>query len=326
VVVVSACSRGASRDDCKLVLDDPAKAMVRVTERYPRDPVKVAETIERCVAPTGDECERIHTIVQAIPSMMGSAAASSLPSLEICRTSMTPEMRRCMLPSYVLAHAEECMRVLQQMAATTIDEMPIKPRIAPPQASDCDGPRLTIEDDGMTLTTGPKDKRVTTHHDSPSDLAWLEERIKTEKAALPTCGALELWGARGVRYQEVIAAMDVAVKAGFTAVQLDDGAGDLPDLPGPAPGRPGPDALNKAPVLIITKQEMTLGATTIARTAEIADGPEVIEALTRALPPPVDRMVIVQADESTDMIVITRAIGTLRRAGYDNVLFAVKNK
>ncbi len=338
-MLVAACSSGAApdreatrvaRDDCKLVLDDPAQAMVRVTERYPGDPVKVAQTIERCIAPTGDECERVDKIVHAIPSMMGSAGQlpASITSLEICRRMMTPEMRRCMLPSYALAHQDECTRLREQMAKTAITQLPITPRTRRiTGAPACDVPDLAMERGRMTLVSGPPAHRVTTRHDGTPDFAWLEARLTAEKTAHPECGAVEITGGRGVRYADVITAMDVSLKVGLMDVGLDTGD-DLSSPPGqepPARPRSGTEALRNAPVVIITKDELIFGSSRIAGVAEVAAGADFIEPLARALPPAVDHMAILQADEATDMIVIVRAVRTLKRAGYNNVLFAVKN-
>ena len=327
LILVVACSSEA-RDDCKLVLDDPAQAMVRVTARYPGDPVKVAQTIERCVAPSGDECERIDKIVHAIPSMMGSAVQLSTSSLEICRHMMTPEMRRCLLPSYALAHERECAQLRGQMAATSVTQLPIAPSTRQNTEAACDVPALAIERGSMTLVSGPLAHRVTTRHDGSPDVAWLEARLTAEKTAQPECGAVEITGGRSVRYRDVITAMDVAVKVGLMDVGLDTGDdhSSPPDPDPPARPRSGTDALKTAPVLVITKDELVIGTSHIASVAEVAAGADLIEPLARALPPTIDHTAVLQADEATDMIVITRVVRTLKRAGYNNVLFAVTNK
>jgi hypothetical protein len=79
VLVVAACSKGKP-DDCAVVRDTPAQAMAELSKRYPNNPVKVAQTIETCVAPSGDECERIAKIVMAIPALAPIPARSSTRS------------------------------------------------------------------------------------------------------------------------------------------------------------------------------------------------------------------------------------------------------
>jgi hypothetical protein len=111
-----ACTRDRPADpdpDCELVHRDPGNAAAGLTRRYPGAPVKVAEIIERCVAPSGAPCERLAKIFAVIPGLMpagGSAVAAPAQIKELCE-GMPPEMQRCMLPSYALAHAEECAKI-----------------------------------------------------------------------------------------------------------------------------------------------------------------------------------------------------------------------
>jgi biopolymer transport protein ExbD len=319
--------------DCKLVLDDPARARERLSARYPRDAVQVAQTIERCIAPTGDECERYAKIVHAIPAMMGSAfePPDSSKTLDICRHWMTPEMRRCGFPSYSVAHQAECAQLVERMRNATISEIPITPRApatavsqtAPPD----DGPVLGVEPNQMTLTTGPHDHRVVSRHTGTFDFMWLETQLTTCHARLPDRADLTINSAPGVRYKDVIHAMDVALKVGLSDVGLDSGDPTPADDRGrvqQTPRRGGPDALNDAPVLVVTKGELTFEGKRVATVAEVRSGTGVIAPLAHALAPAKSPQWILQADESTDMNVITRAIFTFKRAGYDSVMFAVK--
>ena len=111
IVVVAACSKG-KQDDCAIVHDKPAEALAQLSKRYPNNPVKVAETVEKCVAPTGDECDRIAKIVTAIPGMTPQIPMPKpFDYAKTCREA-PPEFRRCLLPSYVLGHGDECRDVL----------------------------------------------------------------------------------------------------------------------------------------------------------------------------------------------------------------------
>src|SRR4051812_47086456 len=117
VAAVAGCKSGSkaapSGDaDCELVRKTPQSAMVELSKKYPNNPVKVAQTIENCVAPTGDECERVAAIVKAIPTMAPGVAMpdGSAGFAATCRQS-PPEWRHCYLPSYVLAHDVECTKL-----------------------------------------------------------------------------------------------------------------------------------------------------------------------------------------------------------------------
>jgi hypothetical protein len=117
-----ACTRDRPPDpdpDCELVHRDPGNAAAGLTQRYRGAPVKVAEIIERCVAPSGAPCQRLAKIFAVIPGLMpagGSAVTAPTHVAELCE-GMPPEMQRCMLPSYALAHAEECAKIREAITA-----------------------------------------------------------------------------------------------------------------------------------------------------------------------------------------------------------------
>jgi len=321
-IVAIGCSK-APPDECKEVLDDPAHAMQRLSKRYPGDAVKVAQTIEACVAPDGDECARIEKRIRAIPSMTAGVLAAPGNVREACN-GMPPEMRRCMLPSYLLAHTDECAKLRAQMAQTPISTLDVKPSGAPSApARDCDEPTLVLDATGAKLTT----KRATQRLDGAFEPAWLEAQLKAIKQ--PDCSALTLKTGDGVRYQTAIDAMDAAVKVGFVDTGLDGSIDPSPPLPpraAAAPAKDSPTGLAQAPVVVITKTDVTVGGTPVATVAALASGNARIEPLVAALADKPGNLVILQADASTDGHVINRIVGTLRAAGFDNVLFAVKNK
>jgi biopolymer transport protein ExbD len=356
IAVVSLAGCGNKRggapvdDDCKIVLGDPANATVAMTQRYPGAPVKVAEVIESCIAPSGDDCERLAKLVAAIPAMMPAIKAPSGDVARTCR-AMPPEMRRCMLPSYQLAHVDECREVYDHIAATKITSMEITPSHA--RVPSCEPVVLAVRSDGLRLATRADGRCFRARAAGQLDLAWLEAELTT--ALAHDCAVtIEIGATPDTKYQEVVSVMDVAMKAGIggaigmtsmadLSVKLDgDPTKDAAHCPAmvmsKAPAEPAPaaaappvtstgSALAKAPVVIVSRDEVTVGGKHVASVAELAAGDGTIAALVAAVPAtPADRTVILQADQSSDMKVITRIIDTLKGAGYDNVLFAVKNK
>ena len=131
LLALAACRGGDSprSADCALIDKDPSGAVAALTQKYPEQPVKVAETIERCVAPDGPPCDRVAKIVKAIPDMMPGGFSGERPGgdlASVCR-SAPPAMQRCMLPSYTLTHTDECAKVLEDMRRTPIQSLDIKP-------------------------------------------------------------------------------------------------------------------------------------------------------------------------------------------------------
>ncbi len=360
-LVIAACSRG-TRDDCAIVRDRPASAMQELSKRYPNDPVKVATTIERCVAPTGDDCDRIGRIIAAIPGMAPQLQAQDTRAdpARVCRDAPA-ELRRCLLPSYALAHSDECLAVMEKLREARIDAIEIEARskaaTQPPR--DCGFVAIYVDAAGTWMATGraATDRCYAPRIDGAIDTDWLEAQLR--RAKTHPCGptANELAGAADVPYQDVIQAMDVSVKTGFVDVGLSTVAelavplaasnpkGAPRECPAgliaPTPAAMAPQAaitpqapadksaLVKAPVLIVTTQKMSLSidqVTTDIATLDEARRATKLDGLTRALPPTLDGMLILQADQSTPMNVISLVIETAKASGYDNVLFAVKNK
>lgn len=93
---------------------------------------------------------------------------------------------------------------------------------------------------------------------------------------------------------------------------------------------PAKQALTNAPVVVITKSEIVFKGQTITLVADIAGGKGVIEPLLTVLDTarsdPADARLIVQADEALDAMVIHRVCATATAAGFNDVLFAVKNR
>jgi biopolymer transport protein ExbD len=354
LATLTACKRPATTsDDCAVIAKDPANAMTEIAKRHPGDPVKVAETIEKCVAPTGDECARVAAIVKAIPSMAPqlSAPRTSGDYEDICKTS-PPELRRCFLPSYAIAHADECKALRDELAS----KIEIKPGDRP---GGCNGGVVAIyvTSEGTWIATG-KDAASRCYAERKGgqlDLSWLEAELK-QFVGLPCLPTIELASEDEVLYKDVIHTMDVAVKVGLsevglstveelsapmndatadkstqahcpaTTIALESGSAAPLRKPAPVLTGSGSDALAKAPVVIITRDEITVGGSRVASVKESTKGTGAFDELAKALPPARDGLLILQADESTPSVVIDRVVTTSKAAGFDNILFAVKKR
>ncbi len=348
-VLVVGCGSRAQPSDCELVLGKPANAMVAITARYPGDPVKVATTIEGCVAPSGELCDRFAKLIAAIPTMAPNLHAPTADAAKQCR-GMPPEMQRCMLPSYILAHADECGKIIAVMKQTAIDSINPQPSTRPVATCVRDF-QIYIDTGGVWIATAADQHCYAPRRAGAIDTTWLDAEIATFESA--TCGAeADVASAPGVVYQDTIHAMDIAIKHGMDSGLDDPGSltyGPLPTdpqgarshcappkdqpmtarAPAPTPSLPTTDAgLRQAPVVIVTKTELQFEHHALATTAALRKGSGAIAELTAALPPgrKSQGVLILQADELTDAIVINRIVLTAKAAGFDNLLFAVKNK
>ena len=363
--VLAACQHGKPSapqpsDDCKIVHDDPTHAMGLLSQRYPHDAVKVAQVIEGCVAPAGaDECERIAALVKAIPEMapvLAPKEPSTTDPLAVCR-GMPPEMRRCMLASYSLAHDVECAKVRQDLAGTALAQLDIRPKGPASGPGACAATEIAIyvTKDGLWIGNGQgiRGRCFSPAKDGILDFTWLERQLH-HYDAMDCKPAVDLAADKDVSYQDVIHVMDVSVKLGLTNVGLTD-AKSLPVLLGgvpdgtpadcnngsvhvaaaatpPSPSLPSPppsaqDNLKQAPVVIITKTEIDVAGKLVVKLDELGTDAGNIAELTAALPKPAPAaMAILQADQDTPMNVMNRVVQTVKAAGYSNLLFAVKNK
>jgi biopolymer transport protein ExbD len=350
LILVAACGRDARPDDCKIVRDEPTRALAELSKRYPNAPVKVAETIERCVAPSGDECDRIAKVVTAIPDLAPQLPKpSEFDYAKTCRDSPA-ELRRCLLPSYVLGHVDECEKAKQALLTKPITIEP-RERDARP-ADNCGSVALYLGDKGIWLATGTDEKArcYAPHKAGALDHQWLEAQLGATKTA-DCAPAVELAAAATRSYQDVVEAMDTAVKVGLPNVGLSSidelpvplatadtkgaakkcpagaiaGKAAAADAPKPPPGD-ARDTLSSAPVIVITRDDIMLGAESIAKVADAKSGTGELAPLRKALPVPKTRLVILQADQSTPAGVIDRVVKTAKAAGYDNLMFAVKNR
>lgn len=335
IVLLLACTR-TKRDassDCEVVRTDPGTAAAKLTQKYPGAAVKVAEIIEGCVAPSGPPCERLAKIVAAIPGLMpaGSPAVTAPTQVaEVC-AGMPPEMQRCMLPSYALAHLDECAKIREQITAGAISEIEIKPRAgagpAGGSAPPCDELRIEITADQVTVRRDAVKSLARTAGKTDTDAL----RALLAELAARCVGGATITSTDDVVYQEVIAIMDTALAAGFREIGL--------DAPGAPTGQPADkpadrarpasasDNLSSAPVIVVTRKAISIANAEISTLdADTTEPVATALAKARAADPKLPHLAILQADESTSMRTIKQIIAGGRRAGFDDVLFAVKKK
>ena len=80
-------------------------------------------------------------------------------------------------------------------------------------------------------------------------------------------------------------------------------------------------------MIVVTTDAIELRGQKLASITEAKRGTGPLAALARALPShPADPTIILQADRTTDSAVIERIVETTQTAGYDNLLFAVKQQ
>ena len=230
--------------------------------------------------------------------------------------------------------------------------------VAPTQTA-CDVIAMYIGEQGIWVGAPPDVRCFGIRTAGKLDAVWLERELRQVRAATGRCNpSFELAASPNVAYQDVILAMDVALKTGFVDVGLSDPAGlgvafassppasstrcpQLEDLePSTAPAAaslPRPTApragLAEAPVIIVTRTEISIvlsPQTTrvlVMTVADAARGAGLIAQLTEAFDKtPAKGLAILQADQRTDAHVINRIVLTSKAAGFDNLLFAVKNR
>jgi biopolymer transport protein ExbD len=211
--------------------------------------------------------------------------------------------------------------------------------------------RIVAHGEWLAITGGAR--CFAPNKDGKPDPDVLGAGLQALAAALPTdcTRSIQLAADSDTSYQNVVTTMDLAIKAGLADVQLTDPSGlsvkiddsdalerkarhcAAPAAPAaPAPvttTSPNKDAMKDAPVLVITPTDVSVDGTSVGAVKTLAKGKGVIPALTKALAAHKGgdkHTVIVQADVSSSVALINRVIATTKQAGYDNVLFAVKNK
>lgn len=168
------------------------------------------------------------------------------------------------------------------------------------------------------------------------------------KPAVGKCNA-NVWAEDKIAYQDVINVMDATTKVGITDVGIGSPT-DTRTEPAKPPKPTAPsgwtmttttspdgkltitghmdpnapkDKLLGMPILIMTKTDVQLAGKTIAKVSD----EELIDKVAKALPPnPKNPTLILQADRELPFSTIAAAVKAAQASGYDNLLFAVKNK
>jgi biopolymer transport protein ExbD len=315
LVCVLGCERGDRSPDCDVVRKEPGSAAARLSQKYPGAPVKVAEIIERCVAPSGAPCERLAKIV-AVTAPAGVA--------ELC-ADMPPEMQRCMLPSYALANPDECAKIRDQIAAAAAGPIEIEPRTGPPPPGEPPCAELRIELGAGEVVVRREEVERLPRAGGQIDHAALRARLG--ELASRCKGDAAIASADDRPYQEVIELMDTAIAAGFVDIGLDV-PGAPAALPRAAAGpASGGGALASAPVIAVTRDAISIGGQEVARLpADVTEAVAAGLAKARAASAEARDLAILQADAATPMRTIKQIIAAGRRAGFDNVVFAVNRR
>lgn len=312
-LAVAACGRKAASSDCPDVLDDPAHAVANLSAKYPDQAVKVATIIEGCIAPGGTLCDRVVALVAKIPSMMPTAGPALTDPMTTCQ-QMPPALQSCLLPSYVLAHGPECATLRHETEVASID---IRPRVGPPPPGpDC--PEVRVWLDPGEVGYGRNTRNVLLRQDKTLDFEGLERGLKNLAVKCPSL--LSIIAAPEMTYQDIVSAMDVANKVGFSEIELETGD----DTPLPPSLPTGDNAMMHASVLVITPTDVTVGGKVIAHPGGADVSGPVHDALA-ATPPDMRAVLIFQAEATLSARTVLQAVTGAHRAGFGAILFAVKH-
>ncbi|MGE0867086.1 MAG: ExbD/TolR family protein [Kofleriaceae bacterium] len=234
---------------------------------------------------------------------------------------------------------------------TSLDERPI----GPPRATRdsgveaCTAASVLIDREGAWIG-GPGTECFVPRIPNSSSF---DQRLETQlRNVRNDCTAIEVAAIDGVRYQELIATMDLAIKVGLKDVALSDPAAlttkppkaqrrkKAPATCAPTTAAPEKvaetpriaaaqrDVIRAAPSIVITRDQITLGDEVMIALKDALSAQGLIKPLATALQAQKDPsgVVILQADKDTPVVVINRVVETAKSVGCDNLLFAVKNK
>jgi biopolymer transport protein ExbD len=184
-------------------------------------------------------------------------------------------------------------------------------------------PAPAPEDDGCAVKVAVTKDKITW---DGGGITGEAPRATADLSALaPLAGtcSVDMTAADDLTYQQVIDVMDQLVKHGLKDIGLGT-ADDSADSKATAPRPDGiPPDVAKAPIIVITTKEVTVNGKVVA---ELADG-DFSALLAAALPPnPTDPTIVLQCDKALDYGAVRIALETADKAGYTNVLFAVKTK
>jgi biopolymer transport protein ExbD len=232
-------------------------------------------------------------------------------------------------------------------------DLPTPPRVLPPIACELDPLAMKIAHEGVWIGARSKTSCLRSRVQGALDAGRIESELRRVAVHAGGCAVpIELTAIGHVPYEEIILVMDVAARTGLPDVGLASpnelsvsfaGEASKPAIAAdcPLPGgrheiaptqRPkepprGNKPADHAPVVIITTEAILHGGKTVASITQATRGSGVIAELERELPPhPADPAIILEADRSTDSAVIMRVIETTKHAGYDKLLFVVKQE
>ncbi len=213
----------------------------------------------------------------------------------------------------------------------------------------CDTLLVFLETGGTWIGAPPNVACFGENTGGQRDTAWLKKELLSIQSRLADCKpSLEVAAANGVLYQDLITAMDLGMSTGikdvgvsnpvdlpmkFTMSKQPKCDGSLPTKKSGAPAAPlgarpaGGEDLKSLPVVIVTRDEIKLGGESVISIADAMkeSNKQPIPELQRVIPAG-SKMVILQADASTDAKVINRVIKSTKAAGVDDLLFATKNR
>jgi biopolymer transport protein ExbD len=134
-----------------------------------------------------------------------------------------------------------------------------------------------------------------------------------------SCGA-QVLADKEVTYRSIIHVIDSLTRHGFADISV--GAGTRTPAHVEEPGQD----LSKAPVIVMSTTTVTVAGSDLAKSPTDPELGKAIEMALAAKGKPSDPRVILQADASLPAAGVMAAIEAARRAGYGDVLFAVKKK
>lgn len=210
----------------------------------------------------------------------------------------------------------------KQDAAPAPTTAPKPEGVAPapaPVPKDCPVLRLTLSKDGVTHTRGDSVTLPMVAGSVDPDELGASLAIRAAKCV----GDVTVAAADDVTYQDLVTVMDVAVKEGFTSIALDDAAAAGPRK---RPLGSARAALKDLPVVVVTATEVSLGDTKLPIAAPDLEAK--LGAALAAHPPAAGAAgaLVLQADQATTGKTLNTIVRAGRANGYDDVLFAVKNK
>lgn len=134
-----------------------------------------------------------------------------------------------------------------------------------------------------------------------------------------SCGVRVL-ADKEVTYRSVIHVIDSLTRHGFGDISVGSGT------PSPAHVQePGQD-LSTLPVVVMSTTNVTVAGSDLQKSPTDPELGKAIETALAAKGKPSDPRIILQADQSLSAAAVMAAIDAARRAGYGDVLFAVKQK